>query len=235
MIDPVACHYRKEEGTYMLSKILMTAMELIGTVAFAVSGSLVAISCSLDLFGVLIIGCITAVGGGIMRDILIQNLPPNIFSNLGVLALAVLTSLVVFCIAYIKRKSFVELKEKIDHINNIFDALGLAAFSVTGVGVAVSSAHGDNIVLAVTLGMLTGVGGGVLRDVLVNEKPYILTKHIYAVASILGSILYYAVSVYMNRQVLGAILAYFVTVAIRLLAAKYHWNLPKIRFTDGKK
>ena len=219
----------------MLGKTIMTIMELIGTVAFAVSGSLVAISCSLDLFGVLIIGCITAVGGGIMRDVLIQNLPPNIFSNLGVLALAVLTSLVVFCIAYIKRKSFVELKEKIDHINNIFDALGLAAFSVTGVEVCCNSAHGDNIVLAVTLGLLTGVGGGVLRDVLVNEKPYILTKHIYAVASILGSALYYIISVYAGSQVFGALVASVVTVSIRLLAAKYHWNLPKIRFTDTKK
>ncbi|MBR4304096.1 MAG: TRIC cation channel family protein, partial [Clostridia bacterium] len=100
---------------------------------------------------------------------------------------------------------------------------------------ACASAHGDNIVLAVTLGVLTGVGGGVLRDVLVNEKPYILTKHVYAVASILGSILYYSVSVYMDKQVLAALLASFVTVAIRLLAAKYHWNLPKIRFTDSKK
>ena len=82
---------------------------------------------------------------------------------------------------------------------------------------------------------MTGVGGGVLRDVLVNEKPYILTKHIYAVASILGSTLYYLLSVYAGRQVLGAISASVLTVAIRLLAAKYHWNLPKVKLDNDEK
>jgi len=213
----------------MLPEILMQTMEWIGTIAFAVSGALVAVSCSLDLFGVLIIGCITAVGGGIMRDILIHNLPPNIFSNPVVLGLAVLTSLMVFIIAYLKHRSFGQLKERIDRINNVFDALGLAAFSVTGVEVACASEYSGNVLLVITLGVLTGVGGGVLRDVLVNEKPYILTKHIYAVASILGSTLHYLLSHRLGVQVWGAVIASAVTVTIRLLAAKYRWNLPKIK------
>jgi uncharacterized membrane protein YeiH len=141
----------------------------------------------------------------------------------------------VFIIAYINRHNFSQLKLRIDGINNVFDAVGLAAFSVTGVEVACASPYAGNILLAVTLGVMTGVGGGVLRDVLVNEKPYILTKHIYAVASILGSTLYYIISVYADRQVLGALVASIVTVTIRLLAAKYHWNLPKIKLGDDKK
>ena len=219
----------------MLRDILIHIMEWIGTIAFAVSGSLVAISCSLDLFGVIIIGCITAVGGGIMRDILIHNLPPNIFSNLIILAVAVVTSLVVFYIAYLKRKNFGQFKERIDSINNFFDALGLAAFSVTGVEVACASEYGGNVLLVITLGVLTGVGGGVLRDVLVNEKPYILTKHIYAIASILGSTIYYIISIHMEQRVWGAVIASFVTILIRMLAAKYHWNLPKIKINDTSK
>ena len=219
----------------MFSDVLMHIMEWIGTIAFAVSGALVAVSCSLDLFGVLFIGCITAVGGGIMRDILIHNLPPKIFSNPLILAVAALSALAVFVIAYTHRRSFSQIKLRIDGINNVFDAVGLAAFSVTGVEVACASPYAGNILLAVTLGVMTGVGGGVLRDVLVNEKPYILTKHIYAVASIMGSTLYYLLSVYADRQVLGAISASVLTVAIRLLAAKYHWNLPKVKLDNDEK
>ena len=214
----------------MINELLITITEWIGTAAFAVSGALVAVSCGLDLFGVVIVGCVTAVGGGMTRDLLIGNTPPLVFSNPAMLALAVLTALVVFVVAYIDAKRFQDIRAKLEKVNIFFDALGLASFSVTGVEVVCSAGMGGNALLAITLGVLTGVGGGILRDVLVNEKPYVLTRHIYAVASIIGSSVYYVMSAVLNIPVWGTIVSVVLTITIRLLAAKFRWSLPKVKF-----
>ena len=217
----------------MINNILLTVMEWIGTIAFAVSGALVAISCGLDLFGVLIVGCITATGGGMLRDIILGNIPPLIFSNTHILLVALLTSFLVFVIAYVNAKRFNGLREKIDAINILFDAIGLAVFSLTGVEIAHSTGVPENAVLSITSGVLSGVGGGVLRDVLVNEKPYVLIKHIYAIASVFGSSVYYMLSVYGDYKIFGTIVCVFFVLFIRLMAAKYHWRLPKVKL-DGE-
>ena len=209
--------------------------EWIGTVSFAVSGSLVAIACSLDLFGVLIVGCVTAVGGGITRDILMGNLPPRIFSEPMVLALALVTALSVFLIAAINAKNFSGFRKKLDTVNIFFDALGLAVFSVSGVETACAHGFEKQVFFAVLLGVLTGVGGGVLRDVLVNEKPYVLTKHIYAVASIVGCGAYLAFRNLLLMKAWGMIVSIVVIVAIRLLAARFRWKLPKIHLPSDEK
>ncbi len=216
----------------MLSDIIILVMEWIGTVSFAVSGSLVAIRCSLDLFGVATVGCITAVGGGIMRDLLLGNVPPKIFYNPLILLVAVATSLLVFLVYYIYRKRFEEFYKTTEMINIFFDALGLVSFSIAGVEISCQSSFGDNALLAITLGVITGVGGGILRDVLVNEKPYVLTKHIYAVVSILGCGFYYFISVCLGYKVIATFAVIILTVLIRLLAARFHWSLPKIKLDD---
>lgn len=216
----------------MLSEIILLIMEWIGTISFATSGSLVAIRHNLDLFGVVTVGTITAVGGGIMRDVIIGNVPPKIFSNTLIVIVAVVTSLVVFLIAYLYRKKFNQLSESIDTVNIFFDALGLAAFSITGVEVACMAALKENIILVIIMGVITGVGGGVLRDVLVNEKPYILTKHIYAVVSVLGCCIYYLLSVHFGFTVFATLFVLVFTLMMRLLAAKLRWKLPKIKFDD---
>ena len=213
----------------MINNLLLTVMEWIGTIAFAVSGSLVAISHGLDLFGVLTVGCITAAGGGMLRDIILGNIPPLIFSNTHILLVALLTSLLVFIIAYVNAKRFNGLREKIDKINILFDAIGLAVFSLTGVEIAHDAGISQDVVLSITAGVLSGVGGGVIRDVLVNEKPYVLTKHIYAVASVLGSGIYYIMSVCMDHRILGTAVSVGLVMSIRLMAARYHWRLPKIK------
>lgn len=212
----------------MISNIITLIMEWIGTISFAVSGTLVAIGCGLDLFGVVTVGCITAVGGGVLRDLLIGNIPPKVFSNPLILLVAAVTSVLVFMLAYFYRKKFTELRQKIEIVNIFFDALGLAAFSITGVEIARLSSNGNNFILVITLGVITGVGGGVLRDVLVNEKPYILVRHIYAIVSILGSSLYYLISVQLGYKVSATFIAIAFTVLVRLLAAKFRWRLPKI-------
>lgn len=218
----------------MISDVIILVMEWIGTVSFAASGSLVAIRCSLDLFGVITVGCVTAVGGGVIRDVLIGNTPPKIFYNPTILSVAVITSIIVFLLAYIYRKKFEKFRETTETVNIFFDALGLASFSITGVEIACLTSHENNALLAITLGVFTGVGGGVLRDVLVNEKPYILTKHVYAVVSILGCCFYYLFSVCFDHKVIATFFVLVFTVLVRLLAAKLHWKLPKIKFDENE-
>lgn len=217
----------------MIGDIIFWIMEWIGTISFAVSGALVAIRCCLDLFGVVTVGCITAVGGGIIRDILVGNIPPKIFYNPLILLVAVATSILVFLIAYIYRNRFKQIRETIDTVNVFFDALGLAAFSITGMEIACIAALEENALLTITLGVITGVGGGVLRDVLVNEKPYILTKHIYAVISIVGCCIYYILSIQLGFKVMATFFVVIFIVLMRLLAARFRWSLPKIKFDDN--
>lgn len=218
-----------------MSEWIMFAMEIIGTVAFAISGALIAISRNLDLFGVTFIGCVTAVGGGILRDILIGKCPPSIFYNKEILLISALTAIIVFIIAYINREHFETFKEKIDRINNVFDAIGLAAFSVTGTEIACASGYASKLIFCVLMGMITGVGGGIFRDVLVTKAPYVLTKHIYALASIFGSFLYYLIRISTDDTVVSTIIGIFAVILIRMLATKYLWKLPKIRIEDNTK
>lgn len=219
----------------MLPEIILLALEIIGTVAFAVSGAFVAIKARFDIFGVLVIGCITAVGGGITRDMLIGATPPAIFSKIYIVGIACLASLIVFIVAYIKRKKFDEIRERIEHINNIFDAIGLAAFTVMGTEIAFTNGVSENVFLSITIGVLTGVGGGVLRDILTETPPYIFKKHVYALASISGAILYYLVRIWVNDTLLPSIVAMIFIIGIRLLATKYRWDLPKIKLQEKDK
>ena len=215
-----------------MNEFVMLTMEIVGTIAFAVSGALVAISFSLDIFGVAFLGVITAVGGGMLRDLLIGNHPPKIFSLSYLLIIALLTAIIVFVISYINKHRFFEFKEKIERINNFFDAVGLAAFTVTGTQMACTAGFSDKVIFVIFMGMLTGVGGGIFRDVLVSQTPYVLKKHIYAVASIIGSILYYVLSVTFGFEFTGTLISMLTVIVIRLLAAKYLWKLPKIKNPD---
>ena len=118
----------------------------------------------------------------------------------------------------------------VENINNIFDAIGLAAFSVTGTEIACSLGYSDNLFLVITMGMLTGIGGGIFRDVLTDTTPFVLKKRIYALASFAGSILYYMVKLTFSNTVSATATAVIVVVMIRLLAARYRWKLPRIKF-----
>ena len=218
-----------------IPQIILLILEIIGTVAFAISGAFVAIKGKLDIFGVIFVGCITAVGGGMTRDLLIGATPPAIFSNWYILLIAALTSTVVFIIAYIYREKFDSVREKIEHVNNFFDAIGLAAFSVMGTELAFVKGFSDNALLSVTLGMLTGVGGGIYRDILTDTTPYIFKKHIYALASIFGAALYFVIRIWTADTVLPTIVSVLFVITIRMLATKYRWSLPKIRFNEEDK
>lgn len=219
----------------MIADTILLVLEIVGTVAFAVSGAFVAIKARLDIFGVVFIGCVTAVGGGMTRDILIGATPPAVFSKLYVLLVAATTSLVVFIVAYLCRRHFEETAEKVEHVNNVFDALGLAAFSVAGTELAFVEGLADNALLAIVLGMLTGVGGGIFRDILTATTPYIFKKHVYALASIGGAALYYVLRLFIDGTLLPSAVAMAFIILVRMLATKYRWSLPKIRFGDVPK
>ena len=218
-----------------MSETVITIMEIVGTIAVAMSGALIAVRCNLDVFGVVFIGVITAVGGGMLRDILVGNCPPSIFYNTDILILAALTSIAVFIIAYINKYHFETLREKIERINNIFDAIGLSAFTVTGAEVAFYAGYGDKIIFVVLMGMITGVGGGIFRDILVSKTPYVLKKHVYALASIAGGIVYYLIRTEDEKKVIGTVASIVTVFAIRMLATRYMWSLPKVNLKEDAK
>ena len=215
-----------------MGETIISLMEIIGTVAFSVSGALVGISCSLDIFGVVFVGIVTAVGGGMLRDVLIDRCPPAIFSNVHIFIIAALTAIAVFIIAYINKHHFSKFRERIERINNIFDAVGLSAFTVTGSKIACNAGFSGNILLAILMGMLTGIGGGIFRDVLVSKTPYVFKKHIYALASIAGGLTYYLISVGAGKEITGTITAMVIVFTTRMLATKYRWKLPKIKLEE---
>lgn len=208
-----------------LTETIFYILELVGTLAFALSGAMLAIKRHLDLFGVIFLGVITAVGGGMIRDILIGNTPPVMFTSVEYVLLAAAASATVFVIAYRSRDSFADKARYIDFVNNIIDAVGLGVFTVTGTRIGMMTA-GDNAFMCIFLGVITGIGGGLLRDTISMAVPVVLRKKIYALASIAGGLCYY----YMLR--LGALheVSAFTGVAvvclIRILAARYRWDLP---------
>ena len=206
----------------------MMLLEFIGTIAFSVSGALIACASGLDIFGVVFVGCITAFGGGMSRDILLGITPPAIFSNNFTFMIAMLSAIIVFIAAYINRGKFDLLKIKIEHVNDFFDAVGLATFSVTGAEVGFVNGYADNVLIIMVLGMITGVGGGIIRDILIDTTPYIFKKRIYALASIFGSLLYYILRVGVSSISLASVPAMLSVIVIRILAMRYRWSLPKI-------
>ena len=205
---------------------LLFFVEAVGTIAFASSGAMVAIKKQLDLLGVIVLGVTTAVGGGMLRDIIIGNVPPNLFKDPVYVLLAFITVMILFVIVRCNQKILasrsIEMYEK---VMNIFDAVGLGAFTVVGIDTAVLSGYGRYHFLIIFLGVITGVGGGLLRDIMAGETPYILKKHVYACASITGAVLYAYLQDYMNNDAAMLIGAGSV-ILIRILATRYCWDLP---------
>ena len=204
-------------------------LELIGTVAFASSGAMIAIEKKMDIFGVNVLGATTAVGGGIMRDIILGLTPPGAFSHPVYVLVAALTSTILFVIAYAKPTAF-ESRVKTDYYDKLMfrcDTAGLGIFTVVGIQAAVRAVGGENVFFFVFIGTLTGVGGGVLRDIMAGETPYILVKHIYACAAIAGGIVC-VVGRTAFGEAYGTILGLAATVLLRFLAAHFRWNLMRV-------
>ena len=206
----------------MLDRIILI-FELLGVVSFAASGAAVAIRKRMDMFGVIVLGVCASVGGGMIRDIILGLTPPTVFRNPIYAAVASVVSLIIFFPRV--RRLLLRNHAAYELTLLILDTLGLGIFTVMGIKVACDAGYQSSAFLLVFVGTITGVGGGMLRDVLANSTPQIFVKHFYACASIIGSIV--CVALWNVIGMLFAMLAGAVTViTVRLLAAKFHWGLP---------
>lgn len=204
----------------------VTILQMIGTLSFAVSGAMTAMRKGMDLLGVVVLGLITAVGGGILRDVLLGRTPPAIFSDPLTAALAVGVSVLVFIPAV--RRLLSRTPRVYEVTMRWADSLGLGIFTVIGAQTACGALNHANWFTIAFLGTITGVGGGVLRDVLAGDQPYIFRKHIYALASLAGALVWVALHRWWN-DAMALLIGVVVIVAIRLLAAHFRWSLPKAK------
>ena len=205
-------------------------LEIIGTISFAVSGSLLAMEKDCDLFGVIVLGCITAIGGGMIRDMILGIHPPMAFQHPIYAFVAILTSLLTFFLVYINKITFKKYKRMLDTIDLLFDSIGLGIFVVVGINTAIDSQSTSAFLILFT-GLITGVGGGILRDMMAMKIPMVLRKRIYAIAALIGGYTYYLLLSILPSTI-AILIGTGTTIIIRLLAAYYKWSLPRVKLHD---
>lgn len=210
---------------------VLFVLEIVGTLAFAVSGAFVGVRRDMDVFGVIILGLTTAVGGGVIRDLILGLTPPRTFQHPIYAMIAIAASVAVFLIA---RRGFTEKTTgPYSVVMLVMDSLGLGAFTVSAIGTALEQGVEYNAFLLVFTGVVTGVGGGVLRDVMAGQTPYIFLKHVYASASLLSAVLC-VIMMPLTGDAWAIALGMTATVVIRLLSAYFRWNLPHAGINGSK-
>jgi len=193
-------------------------LDILGTIAFAISGVLVAMDKRLDLFGVLIIAFVTAIGGGTLRDLLIGNTPVVWMRDATYMVTIGIT--VVFAILFASRLKY--LRKSLF----LFDTIGIGLFTMIGIEKGLEAELLP--IMCIALGTMTASFGGVIRDILCNEIPVIFRKEIYATACILGGLVYFLVETLGLPGKYSYVLAILIIIAIRLLAVRYAISLPNI-------
>lgn len=237
--------------------LLLKVFEIIGTIAFAISGALVGMQKKLDLFGVTFLGIITAVGGGIFRDIILGNTPPTAFVKPNYCFISIITSISIFYLYPRIAKKYKKYTNKnVDELEMINKYTNMTKDQILrlinkqnqmitlkriilisdAIGLATFTAVGSNLAfynvrsnlfLVVCMGFVTGVGGGILRDTFVQDTPLIFRKEIYAVASIIGGISFYVCKVNKLNYMIAFYLCFTLTFVSRMIAMKLNLNLPK--------
>jgi uncharacterized membrane protein YeiH len=192
-------------------------LDLIGTAAFAASGAWVGVRKHMDLFGVLVLGVVTAVGGGTLRDLLLGDIPPFSLKNESYIYIAIVVSLIVFA----NRVQFKTFEKPLLY----FDAIGLGTFVVIGTTKALDFHLG--LLGAILMGVMTGTAGGVIRDLFANQVPLIFRREIYASACVAGGLLLVALETVGTARPVAALLSAGTVISVRLLAIHYNWALPK--------
>ena len=209
--------------------------EIMGTIAFALSGAMTGLKKNMDLFGTCILGITTAVGGGVIRDLILGITPPTAFLNPRYILVAMGVSICVFIPQV--RRILSSSRKLYENTAFLADSAGLGIFTVFGVEVARISGYADNFFLVIFVAVVTGVGGGVMRDIFAGDKPHIFVKHIYACAAIVGAIVCQLLCEVTSLDVSMAA-GFAVIVVIRILSAKYRLNLPhaeEFRYVDDKR
>jgi uncharacterized membrane protein YeiH len=205
---------------------ILTVLEIIGVFSFSISGALMAIDKENDFFGVIFLAIITSFGGGMLRDLFIGNTPPVFFTLYNLIIVSVITAATVFILAAIFKRQYVKNETFVETVNNYFDALGLGVFVISGAKICIGAGF-TNPFLIIIMGMLSGTGGSMTRDIIMRKIPALLQKHIYLMAAIFGALLYYifwrtGISDFIAVPISAASI-----VIIRILATAFHWNMPK--------
>lgn len=208
----------------MVELSFFNILDLLGTSAFAISGALAAMNRRLDLFGIFIIAFVTAIGGGTIRDILIDNTPVTWMENIVYIYLIG----VVTIITIIFRTQLDRLKKSLF----LFDSIGLGIFTITGVELGIQ--NDLNPIICITLGAMTGTFGGVIRDILCNEIPVIFRKEIYATASIMGGLAFILLHELNLNQDVIYIITSLTVIIIRLMAVKFRISLPSFYLSEER-
>ena len=193
-------------------------IDILGTIAFAISGVLVALNKRMDAFGILIIAFVTAVGGGTLRDILIGETPVSWMKDMTFIYVVILST--IFAVAF---------RSKIDYLRKsllLFDTIGIGLYTVVGVEKGISA--GLHPIICVFLGTMSACFGGVIRDILCNEIPVIFRKEVYATACILGGATYFLIIKLPLASDFVFIIAGAVVITIRLIAVKFKVSLPNL-------
>ena len=211
---------------------VLRIIEIIGFISFSMSGALIAIDKETDLFGVIFLSITTCFGGGLIRDVIIGQLPVMFTSLYLEVLITFLTAVAVFLLARIFKRQYVQHEKTVIRFNNYVDALALGIFCVAGVQICIDTHFDKSMFLAVTMGMITAVGGGMIRDLMLRDIPFVLRKRIYAVASIIGSVIYYVIVVFAMPnsevgQLVGTIACVAVVFTLRVLATHFKLNMPK--------
>ena len=188
--------------------------------AFAVTGAFKAIEHKADIVGIIILATITGVAGGTIRDIVLGKTLPNSLIDPAYVIITVISAIVLFFLYSKMRKHW--------NIFLKFDAIGLGVFTVIGATFAYNLV-GMNFLVIVLAGMLTAIGGGILRDIFVNQTPIVFVKELYASASFIGAVLFYFTLLITNELYAATIIGLVITTALRLVDMKYNWNLPRVK------
>ena len=214
--------------------ILLLIIHYIGIISFSAAGAMVAIDREHDLFGVVFLGVITCFGGGLTRDIMcgqaIGLTLPAFFTNLwndGSVLISIATGVIIFILAMIFKRAYVREEAHVEKINNVLDALGIGVFSGAGCASYISAGP----VVAITMGLITSIGGGLIRDMILNDVPFVLWKRIYAIACLVGASLYYLFAVVIlpdkaYGHLVAMIICLTATFTIRMCATAFKWNMP---------
>lgn len=197
---------------------VQTIIEILGTLAFAISGIRHAAAKHFDWFGGFVCGFAVAIGGGTLRDVML-GLPPFWMTSPLYIVCTIVAQIFVI--------SFSRMLKRLDNAWFFFDTLGLASFTITGIQKTIEC--GYHFWVAIIMGCITGAAGGVIRDVLLNKTPVVLRKEIYAMASIVGGLLYWVLTDMNVNMAITGVATFVFIVTIRILAVKYHISLPLLK------
>lgn len=206
------------------TEILIYLLDMIGIIACAIAATTLAMYKRFDLFGGILVSMVNAIGGGTIRDVMLGRHPLFWMTDLTYVVIITITS--ILC------QMFFHRHQHIDGALKFFDAIGLAAFSVIGLTVALSfDAHP---LIAVMMAVLTSIAGGIMRDMICNEIPLVLQKEIYISASIIGSVLYLVLDHLTVADWIKQSLTLTTIFGVRMMALRFDWHLPSIQLNKDK-